>query len=268
MQHIVETQRLLEQVFTHHQKVVCWYSGGKDSTTLMHLMRPWSKQVTVLSVIMDNAFPGVQKQVETTCEMWGFSDLQILAPPISFEQYVANYGWPSQLIHTSMDGPLLDPFYDGGPRLASWWHCSVLRVIWPLMQASQECQADAVLTAARKSDAPAHGRIGPVIEAHDIGIAGWTRYDVLHPWSTKQLWAYIDTHQLPLPPLYASKRYATWEFSDCLNCPLNSQQVSWLKEHEPRVFDVMWKGFKPALEKMLALANNELRQWDIQALDA
>ena len=73
-----------------------------------------------------------------------------------------------------MDGPLLDPFYDGGPKLATWWHCSVLRVIWPLVQASQEHQADAVLTASERVMPQRMDGIGPVIEAHDVGIAGWT----------------------------------------------------------------------------------------------
>jgi len=262
MQHIVETQRLLEQVFAHHKNVVLWASGGKDSTVLLHLARHWAPQVTVLSVIMDNSWPGVQDCVEQHCAAWGYEHLEILSPPISFQQYVQNYGWPSQLIPTSMDGPLLDPFYDGGPKLASWWHCSTLRVIWPLVQASQELQADAVLTASRKTDAPAHGRIGPIIEAHDVGIAGWTRYDLLHPWTTAQVWEYIDSHKIALPDIYKWKRDATWEFADCRECMFHPQIAQWAKKHDPALFAEVWPQFSPALKKMQALATQELKQWE------
>jgi len=262
MQHIVETQRLLEQVFAHHKNVVLWASGGKDSTVLLHLARHWAPQVTVLSVIMDNSWPGVQDCVEQHCAAWGYEHLEILSPPISFQQYVQNYGWPSQLIPTSMDGPLLDPFYDGGPKLASWWHCSTLRVIWPLVQASQELQADAVLTASRKTDAPAHGRIGPIIEAHDVGIAGWTRYDLLHPWTTAQVWEYIDSHKIALPDIYKWKRDATWEFADCRECMFHPQIAQWAKKHDPALFAEVWPQFSPALKKMQALATQELQQWE------
>ena len=260
--HIAETQALLAQVFTHHHNVVVWYSSGKDSTCLMHLLRPWATRVQVLSVIMDNSWPGCLEHVERTCQEWGFPHLQILAPPISFPQYVANYGWPSQLIPTSMDGPLLDPFYDGGPKLASWWHCSVLRVIWPLMQASQEYQADAVLTASRRSDAPAHGRIGPVIEAHDVGIAGWTRYDLLHQWTTEQVWEYIDGHGITLPEVYKWKRGAEFEWADCQECTFSQPYLKWMKQERPEMFQRVWQDFQPALKRMQALAKAELAQWE------
>jgi len=262
MQHIVETQRLLEQVFAHHKNVVLWASGGKDSTVLLSLARHWAPQVTVLSVIMDNSWPGVQDCVEQHCAEWGYEHLEILSPPISFSQYVQNYGWPSQLIPTSMDGPLLDPFYDGGPKLASWWHCSTLRVIWPLVQASQEHQADAVLTASRKSDAPVHGRIGPIIEAHDVGVAGWSRYDAMHPWTTAQVWEYIDQHGITLPEVYKWKREAQFEFADCRECMFNPAIAKWAKKHDPALFAEVWPQFSPALKKMQALATQELQQWE------
>lgn len=262
MQHIAETQELLAQVFTHYKNVACWASGGKDSTVLLHLLRPWADRVTVLSVIMDNGFPGVQECLEDHCRAWGFTNLQIMLPPISFPQYIQNFGWPAQLIPTAMDGPLLDPFYDGGPKLSSWWHCSVLRVIWPLMQASQEAKVDAVLTASRKSDAPAHGRIGPVIEAHDVGIAGWTRYDMLHQWSTDQIWSYIDTHDIALPPLYQWKRHMLTDAPDCIDCPFSAEYVTWTKEHDPVLYERIMTGFRPALKRMQALAMQELAKWE------
>jgi len=259
--HVQETLTLLEQVFTHHKNVVLWASGGKDSTCLLHLARHWAPQVQVLSVIMDNSWPGVQDCVEQHCAEWGYTQLQILSPPISFPQYVQHYGWPSQLIPTSMDGPLLDPFYDGGPKLASWWHCSTLRVIWPLVQASQEVQADAVLTASRKTDAPAHGRIGPIIEAHDVGIAGWTRYDLLHPWTTAQVWAYIDQHGITLPEVYKWKRGAEFEWPDCVECGYESKHIAWLKQEKPEIYARVWPQMKPALERAAALAQEQMVQW-------
>lgn len=260
--HIAETTDLLKEVIDHHKIVVLWLSGGKDSTVLLHLARPWADRIKVISVVMDNAWSGTRESIEQHCAEWGFAHLEIVAPPISFPQYVQNFGWPSQLIPTSMDGPLLDPFYDGGPKLASWWHCSVLRVIWPLMQASQEAKADAVLTAARKSDAPAHGRIGPVIEAHDVGIAGWTRYDLLHQWTTEQVWEYIDGHGITLPDVYKWKRDASFEFADCRECMFNPAIAHWAKEHDPVLFAEVWPQFSPALKRMQALATAELKQWE------
>jgi 3'-phosphoadenosine 5'-phosphosulfate sulfotransferase (PAPS reductase)/FAD synthetase len=261
--HITETQELLAQVFAHHQTVVLWLSGGKDSTTLLHLARPWASRIMVLSVLMDNGHPGIPEHVETICRDWGYGDVHVLSPPIDYWTYVQRFGWPSKVLLTKRDGNLLDPYYPGGQKISSWWLCSTLRVLTPLVTETQNVQADAVLTASRRSDAPAHGRVGPIIEAHDVPFAGWTRYDPIWSWRTSDVYRYIDQHEIPLPPIAQEKRKHDFEFADCVECPFNQPYVKWLQKERPEAFREMWdKGFGEALHLMQQEIAEEMAQWE------
>jgi 3'-phosphoadenosine 5'-phosphosulfate sulfotransferase (PAPS reductase)/FAD synthetase len=259
---VTDTQDLIAQVIEAHDRTVLWLSGGKDSTTLLHLARPWATQITVLSVLMDNGHPGIPEHVEAICREWGYTDVRLLSPPVDFWTYVENYGWPMQLIPTSMNGEMPDPYYDGGPKVASWWHCSTVRVLWPLAEATQQVGADAVLTASRGSDAPAHVRRGPITETHGVPFAGWTRYDPIWPWSTPDVYAYIDAHGISLPPISIAKRdHPEWEFADCVECGYNEKYLTWLKGHQPETFERIWKQFGPVVAHMKQKAEYELAQW-------
>jgi 3'-phosphoadenosine 5'-phosphosulfate sulfotransferase (PAPS reductase)/FAD synthetase len=259
---IAETKDLLQQIMTSHEKVALFLSGGKDSTTLLHLAQEWASRLTVLSVIMDNTHPGIPEHVETICREWGYTDVHLLSPPVDFWTYVKNYGWPMQLIPTSMNGEMLDPYYDGGPKVASWWHCSTVRVLWPLAEATQQIGADAVLTASRASDAPEHVRRGPITETHGVPFAGWTRYDAIWPWTTAQVYAYVDKYNISLPPISIAKRaHPDVEFSDCVECLWHSGYATWLKENDPETFARVWAMAGPVVAHMKAKAEGELAQW-------
>ena len=260
--HIGETQDLIARVVEAHDKVVLWSSAGKDSTTLMHLAQPWASKITICSVIMDNGFPLVEETLVANCEAWGYTDVRLLVPPIDFQTYLDRFGWPVQMLHTSFDGNLQDPFGDPRYKASSWWLCSVLRVMLPLMTETQNVQADAVLTASRKSDAPGHERIGPMIEAHHLPIADFSRYDAIWPWQTAQVWEYIDMHQLALPPHYAWKRDMAGEAPDCRECSFNPTYLHWTKEHDPETYQRIMRGFGPVLQRLHGALTDHMAQWE------
>jgi len=259
---VKDAQNLLERIVTHHEKVALLLSGGKDSTTLLHLARPWAAKLTVLSVIMDNTHALIPEHVSKITQEWGYHDVQLLSPPVDFWTYTKNYGWPVQLVPTSMNGEMLDPYYDGTHKVASWWHCSTVRVIWPLVEAAQQIGADAILTGSRAADAPEHVRRGPITEAHGIPQLGWTRYDPIWSWKRAEVYAYLDHWNISLTPIDQAKReHPEIEFADCLHCGYNSLYLKWLKENEPRTFAQVWQAFGPVVAHMKQKAEQELAQW-------
>jgi len=161
-----------------------------------------------------------------------------------------------------MDGTLPDPWYDGGPRVASFWHCTTMRVLAPLVQATVGVGADAVLTGSRATDAPVFHRMGVSVELFHALPGAWTRYNPLSTWSDADVWAYIDANAIALPAHYQWKRDSAYEWPDCLPCPYNPAHAQWLKHHRPDDYAAMMQGFAPALAQMRQIASQELAAWE------
>lgn len=262
MCHVTTTQRLLHTIFDAHRSVVVWLSSGKDSTTLLHLLRPWAAQVHVLANILDGGFEGIESHIEQVCAQWGFQRLTVTEPGITFDDYVALYGWPVRVVPTAMDGTLPDPWYDGGLKVSSFWHCTTLRVLAPLIEASHKLGADAVLTGSRSTDAPAFARQGPVTEWFRQGVGLWTRYNPLQAWTTEDVWAYIDAERIPLPAHYSWKRHVPWESPDCVLCPYHADYVRWLRGQRPGDYNRLMAEGGAALRKAQALATHDVSTWE------
>ena len=245
MDHIDATRAQLEGIMAQHTRPVIWVSGGKDSLTLLHLLQPWPARVTILHNALDGGFPGVEENLAHCVEAWGFGPARVVQPMLTLDAYVAQYGWPVEVVPTSMDGVNPTPFYDGGVKVSSWWHCTETRQLLPILLGSYALQADAVLTGCRASDAPLFARMTAVNDYRDL--IGWVRYDPLKAWSTAEIWAYVEAHQIPLPPHYAEKRHTTYEWPDCLACTWQPEHLRWLKTHHPDVSTDVWAKAGPTL---------------------
>lgn len=262
MAHVRETTKLLRLIVESHHKVVVWFSGGKDSTTLLHLLRPYAEAIAVVTTIVDGGWPGITEHVLKTCKIWGFDNLTLVSPLLTFAAYRAQFGWPTHLVPTAMDGVMPDPWYDGGPRVASFWHCTALRVLQPLLEVTYALQPDAVLTGSRASDAPAFARIGPTTGLWEIDPHLWTRYNPLHTWTTEEIWRYVDGHKIALPQHYSWKRTATFEAPDCQLCPYSAAYVRHLQAYDPQLYADLMAEFGPTLARWQTVAEEELRQWE------
>jgi 3'-phosphoadenosine 5'-phosphosulfate sulfotransferase (PAPS reductase)/FAD synthetase len=253
-----ETIATLEEVFTTHQRVVLWLSGGKDSLTLTHLCRPWRERLVILHNAMDTGFEGEWENLESQVKAWGFSQLLRTAPPLSYAAYVARYGWPVDVVPTAMDGMIPSP-YRQEPKVSSWVWCSWVRSIEPLVKMTQLLKADAVLTAQRRSDGALFAQVGPTQDGRTE--YGWIRYDPLYLWSTDDVYAYIETHRITLPPHYKIKRYATFEFPDCKACSWKPDYWAIVQKEYPEVYAEYWPQIKPvyeAVKRQLATYTDEL----------
>jgi 3'-phosphoadenosine 5'-phosphosulfate sulfotransferase (PAPS reductase)/FAD synthetase len=258
--HVDETRQLLDAIMDAHERVTLWLSGGKDSTALLHLLTPWASRLQVLMVDMGaDGFPGTRAYVEARTTEWGFTQVQYLDPPMPFAAYVQRYGWPSRLVPTAMDGLMPDIMYTGGPLVSSWWRCTLVRTVAPLLAASQG--ADAILTGTRTTDAQRFAVFGPIVDGMDVPGAGWVRYNPLVTWSAAQVYAYLDAHQIPLSPVGEVKRRVPFEFPECRLCPYHADYVQWMQDNRPDDYAQMWPAFSRALGRVQARARQDLASW-------
>lgn len=250
---------LLETIFQDHQCIVLWGSSGKDSTALLHLMQPWRERVTIIHNQVDGGWPGSTENLLTLAVSWGFKPPILTQPVLTFDEYVAQFGYQAEVIPTEYDTLVQppSPFQSGSVRVSSWWHCTLLRQILPLAQATLTLGADAVLTGSRASDAPGFAAMGEWTDAGQ-DLLGFIRYNPLTHWTTSEVYAYIDEKNIPLPPHYQWKRAAgdRYEFPDCLRCTWQPEHWTLLKEQYPEVYAEHWPETKHVYE---ALAS---QQWE------
>lgn len=240
MKHVECTHALLHTVCDPATRLAVWVSGGKDSLTLLHLLRPWRAKVTVVHLHEPDGFPDVTPNLMLCMNAWGFLRSVQILPRTSFTSYVEEFGWPVDVVPTALDGATtrpMSPYYTGGIKLASWWHCSLYRHLQPIMWATAAIAPTVVLSGTRGSDAPFFAQTPEWTGQY----AGWQRVDPIHHWTTRQVYDYIAIHEISLPEYYSVKRHTDeWEWHDCLSCTWQPEHWTMLKQHYPREYEKRW----------------------------
>lgn len=250
-------KQTIDSIMAKHQNVALFTSGGKDSLTIMHLAREHAQELTLVHNSMgDDGFPGELENLIEQAHAWGYFHLEIVKPALTFDQYVDRFGWPSHLLHDDMDGGFPSPWI-GEHRVSGTWHCSMWRVIAPLVECANTRGFDAILTATRGSDGPAFERMGAVADRSDV--LGWVRYNPIIEWTPAEVYAYVDDHGITLPPVYDEvKRHADFEVPDCRLCPFSDGYVRWLKEHRPMDFSSIKSRYGPIWRELKRKASETL----------
>jgi 3'-phosphoadenosine 5'-phosphosulfate sulfotransferase (PAPS reductase)/FAD synthetase len=227
--------------------------------------------MTVLHVAVDDGWPGVTETLLANCAAWGYgAQVVLLQPWLTYDAYVAQYGWPVEVVPTTLEGAtaVADSVYRTSPiKMASWLHCSYVRGLYPLMLATAERGHDVVLTGSRLSDAPANDMFTQQLRQRHP--AGWQRLNPLAAWSTEDIYAYIDAQQIALPPLYTLKRHLReFEWVDCLSCTWRPQHWTLLKTYFPDEFAKRWPQVAPVyavLHQALQTHRQELESLPLEA---
>ena len=229
-------------IFDKHDRMVLWFSGGKDSTALLHMLQPWRHRVCVIHNALepDQAWPGMRQHVEKCLDDWGFLRSIFTTPFISFDDYTKTFGWPVEIVPSDRDGSISppSPYRRSALTMSSWWHCTILRQLQPLVVATNAYRADAVLTGSRSEDAPAFAWMGEV--ATD-DIQPWVRYNPLCEWSSHDVYTYIEDRKIELPPHYDYKQYRDdYEWVDCMSCTWQTKHWKVMKTYYPEEFEKRW----------------------------
>jgi len=90
---INRSMTLLEQAINIHKRPALAWSGGKDSTVLLHMVLKLKPDIDVIWVNTGVEFPECVQFIKRIKKEWNIN-LHTTSPEITFWQTVDKYGWP------------------------------------------------------------------------------------------------------------------------------------------------------------------------------
>lgn len=209
------------------ERAVLQFSGGKDSTALLYLCRPWLDRITVLFADTGAVYPHVSAFVRDTCGRLG-ATLQVVRPPLPVDEYTKREGLPSDIVPIESVIETQWMRRDKAPQLVqSYFRCCSAMIFEPMRRAVVESGVKTVLRGSKKCDS----RVGVGNGHVEDGI---TYLSPLWDWTDANVYAYLENEGVALPKHYA-------DVPDSLDCWLctghllrhGAAKAKWTKENCP-----------------------------------
>ena len=262
--------RLVEQALAVAKKPIIAWSGGKDSTAMLHLIRThFSKDIDVIFNNTRVEFPETLKFVRRMQESWGLNlHTATPDPKHSFWWCVENYGWP---LFGKAGAGRIDTLRNGGEvslnqslrRVAetdvpiSARCCRYLKER-PMSKLQKRLEVDLVFlgimsseSRRRKFNWADHG------DFYQIKSGEW-RCLPLSIWTTEDVWKYHERYDIPHCPLYdmGHRQNGCWPCT--MDIYFKDNHLKALRASHPKLwkFLVVDKGLGEELVK-IKLALNE-----------
>lgn len=194
-------------MIAQHQKAILQFSGGKDSTALLHMARPWLDKISVYFVDTGATFPHVMEFITETCDRLG-ARLTFIKPEITINEYIEKAGLPADIVPVESDAQFMGYLNDvPAVRLQPYSRCCSAMIWQPMDRAVKMSGATLVLRGSKAFD----GRRG-VPSGH---IEGGIEYaSPLWDWSDSDVMGYLKAEGIMLPYHYNRVN----ESLDCTIC--------------------------------------------------
>lgn len=224
----------LAALMDQHDVVVLQFSGGKDSTACLHLLKPWWDKVHVVWVNPGAPYPEMLEQMEF---------MRGLVP--HFHEVLGNQpAWVEQFGYPVDVAPLWHSNWgqsmraEPTTRFHPFVDCCHTNLWAPLAQAVTDLGATLVVRGQKIGD--------PMVSKYPDGYTenGVTYAFPIHDWDDARVFAFLDAEGAYVPRQYAEGADSSF---DCWNCCAygshNAARFTHMKRHHP----VMWARMAPVL---------------------
>ena len=292
---------LEDKIFLSQQRIEEWYehwggavfvafSGGKDSTVLLHIVRNIFPDVKAVYIDTGLEYPEVKQFVKT------FDNVDIIRPKMPFNQVIKEYGWvfPSKEGATTieyarkgsvwaknkLEGLNADGSYSKYQQRYKKWKFLENAPVKISAKCCKIMKKDTVLEYKRKTGNKCI--LGTMAEESTLRRNSWllngcnafnTKRPISQPlsfWTFQDILRYIKLNNLSIPSVYGDiveekgkLRLTGIERTGCVFCPIgchleNPSHIKLLKETHPKLYDYCLNTL--GLKELLDYVGKELKK--------
>lgn len=209
--------------FGRHDRIAFQFSGGRDSTAALYLLRPYWDQMTVYHLDTGDQFPETRAVVEAV-EL----DVPIVRILSDVFKVRADHGYPSDIV--PVDSTELGRKVSGREaQLQSRYDCCARALMIPM---HDRMLADGItlLVRGQRDDEYA----SPPLRSGDAADG----FEVLYPiqsWTGSDVSAYLVENKLPLAPFYERGMRRAPE---CMGCTAwwDEGRAAYMRDHHPDAY--------------------------------
>jgi 3'-phosphoadenosine 5'-phosphosulfate sulfotransferase (PAPS reductase)/FAD synthetase len=228
-----------------HQRVALLYSGGLESSLLLHLAEPWRQQITVYTVQTGAEFPHMVAFMDRKLKDW---DHRVITVDLgaSFDQL----GIPSSVVpieHLQGIEATLN-IEERQPRIVPWTFCCTRNRWQPGCEAIKADGIGAVIHGQRSGD---YSQSVPA----PLEYPGLELVAPLWTVSRESVWKGIREFGIELPDHYAEYPSSL----DCSVCPssLTTKRRAWMAKRYPEHLAVAEKLHTEVTQAVLAALDGD-----------
>lgn len=210
----------VEEAFARHERIGFQFSGGRDSTAALYLLRPMWSRMTVYHLDTRDQFPETRRVVSEVAK-----EVPVVRICSDVHEVRFLHGLPSDIV--PVDASAVGRMVSGRPTmLQSRYDCCARTLMNPL---HERMRADRVTLLVRGQRDDEYS--SPPLRSGDSADG----FEVLYPiqaWSGDDVSAYLRSNDLPLAPFYERGMRRAPE---CMGCTAwwDEGRAAYLKQYHP-----------------------------------
>lgn len=216
---------MLSQIFNRHQKVAFQFSGGKDSTAALLLLRHYWPKMSVYWLDSGDSFPETKLVIDAVVDMGIENFVRI---PGLVNEVISQYGPPSDIVPFGASEVSHTMLVDTHPMIQERALCCLRSKMMPMHQRMLDDGVTLIVRGQKSCD-----KFKGPFKSGDV-VDGFEFFYPVEDWTDEQIFAYLNEACPEAASLYTSLDKS----GDCMRCSawLGDQRGMYLKKHHPQSF--------------------------------